>query len=273
MFWILFKTIIIGIIEGITEWLPISSTGHMILANEFIKLNVTDEFWEMFEVVIQLGAIMAVVILFFKDLFPWGFGKTKEDTKSTFSLWFKIVVGCIPCAIIGLLFDDYINDKFYNPWTVAIMLIVYGIAFIVIEKRNAHVRPIITKLSELPYTVALYIGLFQVLAMIPGTSRSGATILGGLLLGTSRYVAAEFTFYLAIPVMFGASALKMIKFGLHYSAMEVAILITGCLVAFFVSVFAIKFLMSYIKKHDFKVFGYYRIALGVLVLLYFIIWG
>ena len=265
--------IILGIVEGITEWLPISSTGHMILVEQFLHMSVSDEFMEMFRVVIQLGAIMAVVVLYFHKLNPFSKRKTAKQRQNTLNLWSKIIVSCIPAAIIGFLFDDVLDKYLYNYVVVSIMLIVYGIAFIVIEKRNAHVRPIITKLSELPYTVALYIGLFQVLAMIPGTSRSGATILGGLLLGTSRYVAAEFTFYLAIPVMFGASALKMIKFGLHYSAMEVAILNTGCLVAFFVSVFAIKFLMSYIKKHDFKVFGYYRIALGVLVLLYFIIWG
>lgn len=265
--------IILGIVEGITEWLPISSTGHMILVEQFLHMSVSDEFMEMFRVVIQLGAIMAVVVLYFHKLNPFSKRKTAKQRQNTLNLWSKIIVSCIPAAIIGFLFDDVLDKYLYNYVVVSIMLIVYGIAFIVIEKRNAHVCPIITKLSELPYTVALYIGLFQVLAMIPGTSRSGATILGGLLLGTSRYVAAEFTFYLAIPVMFGASALKMIKFGLHYSAMEVAILITGCLVAFFVSVFAIKFLMSYIKKHDFKVFGYYRIALGVLVLLYFIIWG
>ena len=267
------KAILFGIVEGITEWLPISSTGHMILLNEFVRLDVSEEFWQMFLVVIQLGAILAVVLLFWEKIFPFNFKGGSIIKADTFLLWGKIIAACIPAAIVGILLDDFLDKYLYNYVVVSIMLIVYGIAFIVIEKRNAHVRPIITKLSELPYTVALYIGLFQVLAMIPGTSRSGATILGGLLLGTSRYVAAEFTFYLAIPVMFGASALKMIKFGLHYSAMEVAILITGCLVAFFVSVFAIKFLMSYIKKHDFKVFGYYRIALGVLVLLYFIIWG
>lgn len=270
MFWILFKTIIIGIIEGITEWLPISSTGHMILANEFIKLNVTDEFWEMFEVVIQLGAIMAVVILFFKDLFPWGFGKTKEDTKNTFSLWFKIVVGCIPCAIIGLLFDDYINDKFYNPWTVAIMLIVYGVVFIIVENINKNKKPRVTDINKLSYLDALKVGLFQVLSIIPGTSRSGSTIIGGLAIGLERKVIASFTFFLSIPVMFGASLLKILKFGFVFTSTEVIILVTGMVTAFIVSIISIKFLLKYIKNNDFKVFGYYRIVLGLIVILYFL---
>ncbi len=270
MFWILFKTIIIGIIEGITEWLPISSTGHMILANEFIKLNVTDEFWEMFEVVIQLGAIMAVVILFFKDLFPWGFGKNKEDTKNTFSLWFKIVVGCIPCAIIGLLFDDYINDKFYNPWTVAIMLIVYGVIFIIVENINKNKKPRVTDINKLSYLDALKVGLFQVLSIIPGTSRSGSTIIGGLAIGLERKVIANFTFFLSIPVMFGASLLKILKFGFVFTSTEVIILVTGMVTAFIVSIISIKFLLKYIKNNDFKVFGYYRIVLGLIVILYFL---
>ena len=270
MFWILFKTIIIGIIEGITEWLPISSTGHMILANEFIKLNVTDEFWEMFEVVIQLGAIMAVVILFFKDLFPWGFGKSKEDTKNTFSLWFKIVVGCIPCAIIGLLFDDYINDKFYNPWTVAIMLIVYGVIFIIVENINKNKKPRVTDINKLSYLDALKVGLFQVLSIIPGTSRSGSTIIGGLAIDLERKVIANFTFFLSIPVMFGASLLKLLKFGFVFTSTEVIILVTGMVTAFIVSIISIKFLLKYIKNNDFKVFGYYRIVLGLIVILYFL---
>lgn len=265
--------IILGIVEGITEWLPISSTGHMILVEEFLHMSMSKEFMEMFRVVIQLGAIMAVVVLYFNKLNPFSSRKTAKQNRNTLILWSKIVISCIPAAVIGLLFDDILDKYLYNYVTVALMLIIYGILFIIIEKRNEHAKPKITKLSALPYSTAFYIGLFQVLAMVPGTSRSGATILGGLLLGTSRFVAAEFTFYLAIPVMFGASALKMVKFGLNYTPMEVVILIVGCLVAFFVSVFAIKFLMSYIKKHDFKVFGYYRIVLGVLVLLYFIIWG
>ncbi len=270
MFMLIIKTIIIGIIEGVTEWLPISSTGHMILANEFIKLDVSDKFWEMFEVVIQLGAIMAVVLLYFKVLFPWGFGKSKADTKKTFNLWFKIIVGCIPCAVIGLLFDDFINDKFYNPWTVAVMLILYGILFIVIENRNKNKNARVTNIDNLSYIDALKVGLFQVLSIIPGTSRSGATILGGLLIGLDRKVAANFTFFLAIPVMFGASLLKIVKFGLAFSTSELIVLLVGMITAFIVSIIAIKFLLKYIKNNDFKVFGYYRIILGIIVLLYFI---
>lgn len=265
--------IILGIVEGITEWLPISSTGHMILVEEFLHMSTSAEFNSMFRVVIQLGAIMAVVVLYFNKLNPFSKRKTAKQKRNTINLWSKIIVSCLPAAVIGLLFDDILDKYLYNYVVVALMLIVYGVFFILIENKNAKMRPQITKLTELPYSTAFYIGLFQVLAMIPGTSRSGATILGGLLLGTSRYVAAEFTFYLAIPVMFGASALKIIKFGFHYTFLEVIILIVGCLVAFVVSVFAIKFLMSYIKKHDFKAFGYYRIGLGILVLLYFIIWG
>lgn len=264
------KTIIIGIIEGITEWLPISSTGHMILANEFIKLDVSDAFWEMFEVVIQLGAILAVVLIYFKNIFPWGFGKTKEDTKNTFMLWFKIIVGCIPCGVIGLLLDDYINDKFYNPWTVAIMLIVYGVLFIVIENSHKNKTPRVKSVNELSFTDALKVGLFQVLSVIPGTSRSGATILGGLISGLDRKVAANFTFYLAIPVMAGASLLKIVKFGFDFSSSEIVILIIGMLTAFIVSIFAIKLLLKYIKNNDFKAFGYYRIVLGIIVVLYFL---
>lgn len=267
------KSIILGIVEGITEWLPISSTGHMILVDEFLHLGTSEAFKSMFMVVIQLGAILAVVVLYFHKLNPFSPRKTAKQKRNTWNLWTKIIVSCIPAAVIGLLFDDFLDKYLYNYIVVALMLILYGILFIFVENRNAHVRPQITKLSEMPYSTAFFIGLFQVLALIPGTSRSGATIIGGLLLGASRFVAAEFTFYLAIPVMFGASALKLIKFGFHYTGMEVAILIVGCIVAFFVSVFAIKFLMSYIKKHDFKAFGYYRIVLGVLVLLYFIVWG
>lgn len=268
---LILKTILIGLIEGITEWLPISSTGHMILANEFIELDVSDAFWEMFEVVIQLGAILAVVVLFFKELFPWGFGKSKLETKQTFSLWVKIIIGCIPCAIIGLLFDDIINEKFYNPWTVAVMLIVYGILFIIVEnnQKRRHVR--VNDLEGLSFLDAFKVGLFQVLSIIPGTSRSGATILGGLLIGLDRKVAAKFTFFLAIPVMFGASLLKIIKFGFDLSSSEVIVLLTGMITAFVVSIIAIRFLFKYIKNNDFKAFGYYRIVLGIIVLLYFIL--
>lgn len=259
------KTIIIGIIEGITEWLPISSTGHMILANEFIKLDVSSEFWEMFEVVIQLGAIMAAVVIYFKDLFPWGFNKTKEDTKNTFILWGKIIVGCIPCAVVGLLFDDWINDHFYNPWTVAIMLFIYGLLFIVIEDH----KKTNTK-KEISFLTAFKIGLFQVLSVIPGTSRSGATIVGGLEMGLDRTTITNFTFYMAIPVMAGASLLKLLKFGFAFTSSEIIILLVGMVTAFVVSLMAIKYLLKYIKTNDFKIFGYYRIILSVIVIIYFI---
>ena len=255
--------VILGIVEGITEWLPISSTGHMILVEQFLHMSTSHEFNSMFRVVIQLGAIMAVVVLYFNKLNPFSKRKSAKQKRNTINLWCKIVVACLPAAVIGLLFDDILDKYLYNYVVVALMLIIYGIFFILIEKKNEHTRPQVTKLTELTYQMAL----------IPGTSRSGATILGALLIGTSRYVATEFTFYLAIPVMFGASILKVIKFGFHYTAIEVVILVVGCLVAFFVSVFAIKFLMGYIKKHDFKAFGYYRIVLGVLVLLYFLIFG
>ncbi len=269
MFILILKTIIIGLIEGITEWLPISSTGHMILANEFIKLDVSDAFWEMFEVVIQLGAIMAVVVLYFKTLFPWGFGKSKKQTKETFNLWFKIIVGCLPCAVIGLLFDDYINEMFYNPWTVAITLIIYGILFIIIENTHKNKKSRVDSINKLSYLDAIKVGLFQVLSIIPGTSRSGATILGGLTIGLDRKVAANFTFFLAIPVMFGASLLKIVKFGFNFTSSEIVVLLVGMISAFIVSIIAIKFLLKYIKNNDFKVFGYYRIILGIIVILYF----
>lgn len=264
---------ILGIVEGITEWLPISSTGHMILVEEFLHMSTSAEFNSMFRVVIQLGAIMAVVALYFHKLNPFSPRKTAKQKRQTMNLWCKIIVACLPAAVIGLLFDDVLDKYLYNYVVVALMLIIYGVFFIIIEKKNANTRPSITKLSQMTYSTALGIGFFQVLALVPGTSRSGATILGALMLGTSRFVATEFTFYLAIPVMFGASALKIVKFGFHYTALEVAILLVGCLVAFVVSVIAIKFLLSYIKKNDFKVFGYYRIILGLLVLIYFAIWG
>ena len=266
------KAIFFGIVEGITEWLPISSTGHMILLDEFIHLGVSDEFYKLFEVVIQLGAILAVVLLYFKKIFPWGFGKTKKDTKNTFGLWGKILIACVPAAIIGILFDDWLDEHLYNAQVVSLMLIIYGILFIVIESKNIgtgktdHVNQITVK-------QALGIGVFQLLALIPGTSRSGATIIGGLILGLKRSVAAEFTFFLAIPVMAGASLLKLLKYimdvGFVFKASELMILGVGCLVAFIISVIVIRFLMNYIRKHDFKVFGYYRIVLGILVLLYF----
>lgn len=265
----LLKVIILGIVEGITEWLPISSTGHMILVNEFIKLNVTEEFWEMFQVVIQLGAIMAVVVLYFSKLNPFSKSKTELEKKSTWDLWFKVIVAALPAAIIGLPFDDLIDELFYNYQTVSITLIAYGVLFIIVEMRNKNKKPVVTELNELTFKTAAIVGVFQILALIPGTSRSGATIVGAMLIGCSRYVAAEFTFFLAIPVMFGASLLKLLKFGLAFTSTEFVILVAGMVTAFVVSILAIKFLMGYIKKNDFKVFGYYRIVLGLLVIAYF----
>ena len=264
------KSILFGIIEGITEWLPISSTGHMILLNEFVTLDVSPEFWEMFLVVIQLGAILAVVLLFWNKIFPFRFKEKPVIQKDIFSLWFKIIVACVPAAVIGLAFDDVLDALFYNPWCVSIALIVFGVAFIVIENKNKNASPKITELRDITYQTALMIGVFQLLAAVfPGTSRSGATIVGALLIGVSRTVAAEFTFFLAIPVMFGASLLKIVKFGFDFTGTEAAILLTGMVSAFIVSVVVIRFLMGYIKKHDFKVFGWYRIVLGAAVLLYF----
>lgn len=270
------KAIILGIVEGITEWLPVSSTGHMILVDEFLKLNVSKEFMDMFLVVIQLGAIFAVILLYWKKIFPFTYDNGIKIEKDTFIMWFKIIVACIPAAVVGLLFDDKLNELFYNPTTVAVMLILFGILFIVIENYNKGKRAKINSLSEITYTVAIMIGLFQLIAAVfPGTSRSGATIVGALLIGVSRTVAAEFTFFLAIPVMFGASALKLVKFGLEtgfiMTGSELTILLVGMIVAFVVSILAIKFLMSYIKNNDFKVFGWYRIILGIIVLAYFYI--
>ena len=280
MFLDIVKSIIFGIIEGITEWLPISSTGHLILAEQFIKFeNVSPEFWSMFQVVIQLGAIFAVILIYFKNI--WPFTKNKEKAikpkgilsffdKNIMNLWGKILVACIPAAIIGILFDEIFEELFYNPTCIAIALIVFGIAFIVVENWNKNKRGGKDKNSEITYKDALIIGIFQLLAAIfPGTSRSGATIIGGLLIGLSRANAAEFTFYLAIPTMLGASLLKVLKFGLAFTTAEIVILVIGMLVSFIISMFVIKFLMNYIKKHDFKVFGYYRIILGIIVLLYF----
>lgn len=272
MEWIeIFKAAILGIVEGITEWLPISSTGHMILVDEFLQLHMSAMFKEMFLVVIQLGAIMAVVVLYWKKLFPFTMKKGLRIETETISLWCKILVACVPAGIIGLLFNDQIDAMFYNYQTVAVTLIVYGILFIVIENRNRHRVAKIKQLPDLTYKVALIIGVFQLLSLIPGTSRSGATILGAILIGTSRTVAAEFTFFLAIPVMFGASLVKLMKFGLAFTSEELMVLLTGMVVAFVVSILAIKFLMGYIKKHDFRVFGWYRIVLGVIVIIYFII--
>lgn len=272
-FFDLLKVIFLGIVEGITEWLPISSTGHMLLVDEFLKMNMTSDFKEMFFVVIQLGAILAVVVLYWKRMFPFQFkDKTKPVIqKDIFSLWFKVVVACIPGAIVTILFDDYIEAHLHTPTVIAIALIFYGVAFILIENWNKTRTPKVGTLSDITYQTAFLIGLFQVLSIIPGTSRSGATIIGGLLIGVSRVAVAEFTFYLAVPVMLGLSLIKVIKFGFSFSGAELVTLGVGTVVAFVVSILVIRFLMSYIKKHDFKVFGWYRIILGALVLLIFAI--
>lgn len=265
------KVIILGIVEGITEWLPISSTGHMILVEEFIQLNVSADFMEMFRVVIQLGAILAVVVLYFPKLWPFCSPKNGWIRKDTWALWFKVLAAVLPAAAIGIPFDDVLDEMFYNYQTVAVTLIVYGVLFLLVENYNRGKRPRVTALGDITYPLALGIGVFQVLSLIPGTSRSGATILGAILLGASRSTAAEFSFFLGIPVMFGASLLKIVKFGFAFTAAEISLLVVGMAVAFLVSVLAIKFLMGYIKKNDFKLFGYYRIILGILVLLYFIV--
>lgn len=270
------KAIVIGIVEGITEWLPISSTGHMILVDEFIHMNISPEFKEFFLVVIQLGAILAVVVLYFKKLFPFEWNVVKGNqkklivSKETLILWAKVLVACVPAAIIGLLFDDLLDRYLYNPITVACMLVLYGILFIVVERRNKGKESKINTLKDITFKTALIIGIFQILALIPGTSRSGATILGAILIGTSREIAAEFTFFLAVPVMLGASALKLLKFvlkGVTMTTTEWGVLAFGTITAFVVSILAIKFLMGYIKKNDFTAFGWYRIVLGALVLL------
>lgn len=274
------KVIVLGIVEGITEWLPVSSTGHLILVDEFMKLKASEDFKEMFDVVIQLGAILAVVVLYWHQLFPFGKNNNKYPLSDhgagsyiktdIFKMWFKVLAACVPAAVIGLLFDDLFHAMFYNWQTVAVMLILFGIAFIVIEKHNKGKKPTINSIEQMPYCVAVMIGAFQLIAAVfPGTSRSGATIVGALLIGVSRTVAAEFTFYLAVPVMFGASLLKLVKFGLAFQTAELVYLILGMAVSFIVSIVVIRFLMGYIKKHDFTVFGWYRIILGVLVILYF----
>lgn len=269
-------SIIYGVIEGITEWLPISSTGHLILAENFLKFEgLSEGFFDMFDVVIQLGAILAVVVLYFKSIWPLKMEKSKHGgnvrvvwDKNILILWAKILVACIPAAVVGLLFDDILNKYLYNSWVVATMLILVGIAFIVIENKKKDMKPRVNDISNLTYKDAIIIGLFQLIAAIfPGTSRSGATIIGALLIGISRTVAAEYTFFLAIPVMFGASLLKVLKFGLSFTGMELTVLLIGMIVAFLVSIFVIKFLMSYIKKHDFKAFGWYRIVLGLIVII------
>ncbi|HIY64293.1 MAG TPA: undecaprenyl-diphosphate phosphatase [Candidatus Mediterraneibacter stercoripullorum] len=281
-----FKAFLFGIVEGITEWLPISSTGHMILLNEFIKLDVSDDFYSMFEVVIQLGAIMAVVVLFWNQIFPFRMPKRRRRRRrrrqesglmqyvkmDIIILWCKILIACIPAAVIGLLFNEEFERLFYNYPCVALALIIFGVAFIIVEENHKGKPARINSLDELSYKTVFLIGIFQLIAAIfPGTSRSGATIVGALILGVSRTVAAEFTFFLAIPVMFGASLLKLVQFGFHFTGNEIALLLIGMVTAFVSSMFIIRFLMGYIKKHDFKVFGYYRIVLGCIVLLYFVV--
>ena len=261
------KVVILGIVEGITEWLPVSSTGHLILVGSVLKPGLSDAFMEMFDVVIQLGAIMAVVVLYFHKLNPFSPRKSERQKMLTWQMWIKVAIASVPAAIVGLLFNDYLDAIFYKPVPVAIMLIVYGVLFIIIEDKHRGKQPKVTRISQLTLKMLLWIGAFQMLALIPGTSRSGATIVGALIIGVSREVAAEFTFFLAIPVMFGASALKLIKFGFHFTAAEFGFLMLGCVVSFGMSVIAIKFLMNYIKKNDFKVFGYYRIILGALIIL------
>ena len=278
------KAVIYGIVEGITEWLPISSTGHLILVEELIPFdsqNVGEDFFGMFDVVIQLGAILAVVVLFWGRIWPFALTRAEREKeggtgimsyfkRDIWILWFKILISCVPAAVIGILFDDVFDELFYNSTSVAIALIVFGVAFIVIENWNRGRRPRIRRLSQITYQTALLIGVFQLLAAVfPGTSRSGATIVGALLIGVSRTVAAEYTFFLAIPVMFGASLLKIVKFGFEFTSLELTLLITGTVVSFIVSLFVLRFLMGYIKKHNFKVFGWYRIVLGIVVLVYF----
>ena len=265
------KVIILGIVEGITEWLPVSSTGHLILVGNVLKPSMSDAFMEMFDVVIQLGAIMAVVVLYFHKLNPFSPRKSHKQEMLTWQMWIKVLIASVPAGIVGVLFNDILDEIFYKPIPVAVMLIVYGILFIVVENHNAGKKPSVTRISQLSVQMLLWIGFFQMLALIPGTSRSGATIVGALLIGVSREVAAEFTFFLAIPAMFGASLLKLIKFGFHFTGAEFGLLMLGCIVSFGLSVIAIKFLMGYIKQHDFKVFGYYRIVLGGLIIVWTII--
>lgn len=277
------KSIILGIIEGITEWLPISSTGHLIIADEFIKLGMTDEFMEMFNVVIQLGAILAVVVIFWNKMWPFTADKTKGYNyitkgnglikKDVMDMWFKVIAAMLPAAIVGIPFDNYFEAHFHNWQVVSAALIAYGVLFIVIEKINKSRKPKVNSIPELSYKTALLIGCFQALSLIPGTSRSGSTILGAMILGVSRVAGAEFSFFLAVPVMFGASLIKLLKFGFTFTGMELAVLAVGMLTSFIVSVIAIKFLISYVRRHDFSLFGYYRIALGVIVIAYFLIAG
>lgn len=266
------KVIVLGIVEGFTEWLPISSTGHMLLVDEIIQLNVTKEYYSLFEVVIQLGAIMAVVVLYFRKLNPFDRGKSQNQQMATIRLWLKIIIACVPAAVVGLLFDDWIDAHLKSPWIIAIALIVYGVWFIILEDQHKYKTYSVERTSQITGQTALYIGLFQLLSLVPGTSRSGVTIIGAMILGCSRTVAAEFTFFLGIPVMFGASLLRIVKYfvkGYSFTFPEFFYLILGMAVAFVVSVYSIKFLMGYVKKNDFRFFGYYRIVLGVVVIAYF----
>ena len=270
----LLKAVLFGIVEGITEWLPVSSTGHMILLDEFVHLKVSEAFYEMFEVVIQLGAIGAVILLFFHKINPLSARKTPEQKRDTWSLWFKVVAAVLPSAVIGLLLDDWMDTHLYNPWVVAIALILYGVAFLYVERLNRGKNRQIRSVHQIDYKTAVLIGCFQCLSLIPGTSRSGSTILGAILLGVSRSAGAEFSFFLAIPTMLGASALKLLKFmlsGVSATGLEIAVLLLGSIVSFVVSMLVIRALMDYVRKHSFAVFGFYRIALGVLVILYFLI--
>ena len=269
----LLKTILIGVVEGLTEWLPISSTGHMILVDEFVKLNVSKQFMDMFLVVIQLGAILAVVVLNFEKLNPFSSWKSRLQKQNTIKLWYKVIIACIPAAVIGLPLNHWMEEHLMTTPVVASMLILYGILFIVVENYNRYRIPHARDVDHLDYKTALLIGMFQVLSLVPGTSRSGATILGGIILGTSRQVAAEFTFYLAIPVMFGASLLKLVKFGFDYTMSEIVILAVGMVTAFIVSIISIQFLLHYIKKNDFTAFGWYRIVLGIIVFIYLFLIG
>ena len=269
----LIKAIVIGIVEGITEWLPISSTGHMILVDEFIKLDVSKAFMDMFLVVIQLGAILSVVVLNFDRLNPFSSWKTQTEKNETIELWKKVIVACVPAGVIGLAFNKYMEQHFMTALVVASTLIIYGVLFIIVENTNANRTPRIKSLAQMDYKTALIIGCFQVLSLVPGTSRSGSTILGGILFGASRFVATEFTFFLAIPIMFGASLLKLVKFGWHYTGGEILILSVGMATAFIVSIISIKLLLRYIKKNDFKAFGWYRIGLGLIVLAYLFLIG
>lgn len=273
----LLKAFFLGVIEGITEWLPISSTGHMIIFNEFVKLDVSEEFWSMFEVVIQLGAILAVVVLFAKKLIPFGFGKTKSERRETWTLWGRILIACIPAAVIGILLDDWLDEHLYNYVTVAAALIVYGVLFIVIERLHKGKKYIINSSCDIDNRTALKIGAFQLLSLVPGTSRSGSTILGGMCVGVSRTGAAEFSFFLAVPVMIGASLLKLVKYvagvGLSFSSTELAVLAVGVITAFVVSLIAIRFLMNFVRRHSFEAFGWYRIILGIVVLGFFLVRG